>query len=95
MRTGVDEGLDRLVALAGDDDRVLTHVGGQEVSRSGQLALVRDEVPGPGEDPVKLLLVYPLVGEYVSVDPAVLEVDELAEVFSQIKASGLQHISHP
>ena len=75
VATHVQEGVYLAPAVTGHHHRVLTHIGGEEVTRLRYLALVSQEEPALGEDFLHLLLVNlfldenPLVYQtYISVN---------------------------
>ena len=76
----VEVGAQVAVLVQGDNDRVLTHVGGEEVAGLVELVHVGQEEPARGEDPAQLLLVELLVGEDRSVDEATLRVHQPGDV---------------
>ena len=64
------------LAVARQDDGVLTHVRVEEVVDLGHQALVPDHQPGAAEDPLHLLVVDGLVAEDAAVDLAGGGVDD-------------------
>src|SRR5262245_60082016 len=76
MTTRVEEHADPSRAVAAQDDRLLAHRRRQVVARLGDLALVADEEPGAGEDPLELLPVDLLAHEDLAADDPALDVDE-------------------
>jgi len=63
----VQERADRSIALAHDENRVLAHVGLNETSPLGQLALGSKEQPGLPEHPLK----FELIDISIRVDPRI------------------------
>ena len=57
VSTDVEEGVNLAGGVAGDEDGVLAHVGGEEVAGVGYLGLVAEEEPAAGEDALLFLLV--------------------------------------
>src|SRR5262245_37320388 len=82
MATGVQEHLDAAFLVAHDNDAVLADVIEEEIAGVGDLALVRHEIPGTGEDLLELGLINGPVGEDSAVDGALGRVDHAAEVFA-------------
>ena len=72
----VQERVKPALAVAGQDDRVLAHVGVEEVVGLGDQALVADHQPGAAEDLLHLVVVDGLVAEDAPVDLAGLGVDD-------------------
>src|SRR5262249_1378326 len=88
VAAGVEQNLDAALAVADDDDAVLTDVGGEEVARLLDLALVAHEVPGASEDPLELQLVDVLVGKDAPIDRAFLDVDHAEELIRPCQLEG-------
>jgi hypothetical protein len=65
--TGVDQGVQLAVLVAGDHDRLAAHGGGEVVARLGHLALVGQEQPVAFEDVLHLQLEEGRVGEHAAV----------------------------
>src|SRR5206468_448506 len=63
-------------AVAAQDDRFLAHRRAEIVTRLRDLALVTDEEPGAGEDPLELLPVDLLAHEDLAADDPALDVDQ-------------------
>src|SRR5437660_8640330 len=57
VAAGVQEHVELLSAIAGQDDRLLPHTRHEIIPRLGDLALVAHKQPGAGEDLLLLLLV--------------------------------------
>ena len=64
----VEEGVQPSLAVAGQDDGVLAHVGVEEVVGRGHQALVPDHEPGAPEDPLHLVVVDGLLAEDAARD---------------------------
>jgi len=79
VRTGVQQRLDRAVALPDSQDVVATDRGLEEVTRLGNLRLVAQKLPRPPEDEVDLLLEDLFVGEDAPVDLTALHRYETIE----------------
>ena len=62
--------------VAAHDDRLLAHPRDDEIAGVRDLALMPDEQPGAGEDPLQLLGVDLLVDEDLAADLAGSEIDE-------------------
>ncbi len=54
--------------VAAQDHRLLAHARDEIVARVRDLALMPDKQPHPGEEPLQLLLVDPLVDEDLAAD---------------------------
>ena len=81
----VQERSDFAVSLAGDKNRVFTHVGGEEVAGVGYLGLMAEEEPAAGENLLLLLLIDIWVDEYAPIDQTSFGVDEGAAVQRHIE----------
>src|SRR4030095_12653271 len=71
-----EERVQPALAVAREDDRILTHVRVEEVVDLGHQALVADHQPGAAEDLLHLLVVDGLVAEDAAVDLARDGVDD-------------------
>src|SRR3954468_9030728 len=80
VRTGVDEGVDRAVALADHEHLVVAHPRDDEVPRLGDLGLVGNKDPAAREDTLELELIERRVGEDAPVEPALFLVEELVDL---------------
>ena len=76
----VQEGVYLALPVAGDQHRVLPHVGGEEVAWLGDLGLVAQEQPAAGEDLLQFFLVYVLSAEDAGAYETAIEVDQLVGV---------------
>src|SRR5713226_5479673 len=75
----VEEDVDPLRAVPADDDRLLAHRGREVVAGARDLALVAQEQPRAGEDPLQLLPVDLVVHKDLAAHAALLDVDQAAE----------------
>src|SRR5262245_13528365 len=80
MPADVQEGAELTFAVADHQDRVLAHVRAEEVARPRDLALVAEEEPAPGEDPLQLLLVDLALDEDTATDATVLDVHQAGDI---------------
>ena len=80
MTADVQEGVDLALGVAYDQDRVLTHVGAEEVPRLRDLAFVAEEQPAARKDPLQLLFVDLPLDEDASADQSVIGIDEITDV---------------
>ena len=80
MATGVDHRPNLAGGVAGNDDRLVAHAGGEEVTRPGNLALMAEHEPAPGEDPLKLEAVDLGVAEDPPAHQSTVQVDKLIDV---------------
>src|SRR5437899_2652535 len=76
MPARVEKDADPSRAVAAQDDRLLAHRRREIVARLRDLALVADEEPGAGEDPLELLPVDLLAHEDLAADDPALDVDQ-------------------
>jgi len=56
MPAHVQKAANRAVGLAGHDDRIAAHVGGEKIIRLGQHRLMAQEQPAAGEDALEFQL---------------------------------------
>src|SRR5205085_11983651 len=70
MAAGVEEHMDGAGTVAAEDHRFLAHAGDEEIAWLRDLALVADEEPGAGEDPLLFLPIDRLVDEDFAADPS-------------------------
>ena len=80
VAAGVEEDVDLAFPVAAQDHRFLAHARDEEVAGVRDLALVADEQPGAGEQPLQLLLVDLLVDEDLAADLPRCQIDETAPV---------------
>src|SRR5712691_10244484 len=90
---GVQDHVDPLPLIAGEDDRLLAHAGDEVVAGPGDLALVADEEPGAGEDALLLLREDFVVDEELAAHDSALHVDQRARI--PPAGSGHRHVLHP
>lgn len=76
VATQVEKGAEPTVRVPAEDHRVLPHVGADEIAGVGDLTLMTEIEPAPGEDALLLELVNPVVGEHPPVHESVFEVNE-------------------
>src|SRR4029077_13672339 len=76
MAADVEESAHLPGRVADDQDRVFAHVGGEEIAGLRDLALVAQEKPATGEDPLQLLLVELRLDEDAATDQTLLGVDQ-------------------
>ena len=76
----VDQGVQRAVQAAGDDDGLLAHIGGEEIAGLRNLALVAEEHPGALEDALLLRGVDLGIPERLPADPGVVVGYELRAI---------------
>jgi len=72
----VEKGADLPRAVPHHQDRVLAHVGTEEVAGVGDLALVAQKQPATGEDPLQLLRIDLRFDKDTSTDQAVLGIHQ-------------------
>ena len=75
----VQEGVDPALPVAGDEDGVLAHVGGEEVAGVGDLGLVAKEEPAAGKNLLQLLLVDGFLAENARADQALIQVNQVID----------------
>src|SRR4029077_4082610 len=76
MAADVEKSADLALRVTDDENRVLAHVSGKEVAGLRDLALVAQEKPAAGEDPLQLLLVELRLDEDAATDQTLLGVDQ-------------------
>ena len=76
MAADVEKSADLALRVTDDENRVLAHVSGKEVAGLRDLALVAQEKPATGEDPLQLLLVELRLDEDAATDQTLLGVDQ-------------------
>jgi hypothetical protein len=76
VEAGVEKCIDLARIVAGNQDRVFSHVGGEEVSLVLDLALVSQKEPISREDALHLHVIYVLVNEDAAIDPAAFILDQ-------------------
>ncbi len=67
MTAGIDEGVELAILVAGDEDRLPTHLGGVVVVLLGDLAFVSEVQPVALEDVFHLQIEQPRVGEHLAL----------------------------
>jgi len=77
MAAGVQEHMHGAGCVATQDNRFLTHAGGEEITRLGDQAFVSDEQPCAGEELLQFLAVEVGRDEDFAADHAALQVDHL------------------
>ena len=77
MAADVEECVDLALAVAGDQDGVLAHVGGEKVAGVGDLGLVAEEEPTAGKDLLQLFLVDGVLAEDAGTDQTLVEVNQV------------------
>src|SRR5262249_14648722 len=80
MAADVQERTDLPLGAAHPQDRILAHVGAEEVPRAWDLTFVAEEEPAAGEDPLQLLLVDLPLREDAATDAPVLDVDQARDI---------------
>src|ERR1700737_4771718 len=74
MAADVEKSADLALRVTDDQNRVLAHVSGKEGAGLRGLALMAQEKPAAGEDPLQLLLVELRLDEYAATDQTLLGV---------------------
>src|SRR5262249_12955689 len=67
-------------AVAHHQNRVFTHIGGEEIARLRNLALVAQIEPAAREDPLQLLLVDPALDKDAATDQTLFSIDQSERV---------------
>src|SRR5713226_9185576 len=80
MAARIEEDVNLAGAVAAQDDGFLAHPRGGEIAGVGDLALMPDEEPGAGEDPLLLLGVDLLVDEDLAADLPGSEIDQAGAI---------------
>ena len=80
MAADVEKGVDLSVAVADHDDRVFSHITGEEITRIGELAVVAQEPSAARDDRFEFLLVHVGVGKNTSIDQFFVDVYELFKI---------------
>src|SRR5712691_1213309 len=80
MAARIEEDMHLAGAVAAQDDRLLAHPRGGEIAGVGDLALMPDEEPGPGEDPLLLLGVDLLVDKDLTADLPGAQINEAGAI---------------
>src|SRR6516164_1195082 len=72
MPADIQKGVHLARRVAHDENRVFTHVSGEEIARPRDLALMAQKEPGAGEDPLQFLLIDLGLDEDAATDQALL-----------------------
>ena len=75
----IEKGVHLAASVAHHQHRVLAHVGGQEIARARDLAVVAQKQPASGEDLAQLLLVNLRFDKDAPADQPALGIDETSE----------------
>ena len=76
----VEESVDLALPVAGDEDGIFAHVGGEEIARVGDLGLVAEEEPATRKDLLQFLLVDGFLAEDAGADQSLVKVDQRVDV---------------